>query len=112
MRTGAESRNLTDDPHPRRPHQPISAIPDGSRVVGSTLHTEIMTSITEITFLTGERCRVEGEAKDVERLILDAARGSIMQLAWLTDADAGEPLAINPECVVMLRALPPSRSSE
>jgi len=71
-----------------------------------------MTSITEITFLTGERCRVEGEAKDVERLILDAARGSIMQLAWLTDAQSGEPLAINPECVVMLRALAPSRSGE
>ena len=71
-----------------------------------------MTAITEITFLTGERCRVEGEAKDVERLILDAARGSIMQLAWLTDADAGEPLAISPECVVMLRALTHSPSDE
>ena len=79
---------------------------------GSTLSLDIMTSVTEITFLTGERCRVEGEAKDVERLILDAARGSIMQLAWLTDADAGEPLAINPECVVMLRALAPTRPSE
>jgi hypothetical protein len=79
---------------------------------GSTPYLDIMTSITEITFLTGERCRVEGEAKDVERVILDAARGSIMQLAWLTDAQAGEPLAINPECVVMLRALTPSRSSE
>ena len=71
-----------------------------------------MTSITEITLLTGERCRVEGDAKDVERVILDAARGSIMQLAWLTDAQAGEPLAINPECVVMLRGLTPNRSSE
>jgi hypothetical protein len=71
-----------------------------------------MTSITEITFLTGERCRVEGEAKDVERLILDAARGSIMQLAWLTDAQAGEPLAINPDSVMMLRALKPDRSDE
>ncbi|HJS92703.1 MAG TPA: hypothetical protein VJ741_00470 [Solirubrobacteraceae bacterium] len=71
-----------------------------------------MTSITEITFLTRERCRVEGEAKDVERLIIDAARGSIMQFAWLTDAEAGEPLAINPECVVMLRALMPRRSGE
>ena len=79
---------------------------------GSTLSLDTMTSVTEITFLTGERCRVEGEAKDVERLILDAARGSIMQLAWLTDADAGEPLAINPECVVMLRALAPTRPSE
>jgi len=85
-------------------------MPGDRSVAGSTLYLDIMTSITEITFVTGERCRVEGEAKDVERLILDAARGSIMQLAWLTDADAGEPLAINPECVVMLRALPPSRS--
>ena len=69
-----------------------------------------MTSITEITLVTGERCRVEGEANDVERVILDAARGSIMQLAWLTDAQAGEPLAINPASVVMLRALTPRPS--
>ena len=48
--------------------------------------------------------RADGEAKDVERVIRDAARGSIMQLAGMTDAQAGEPLAINPECVVMLRA--------
>ena len=64
-----------------------------------------MASITEITVLGGERYRVEGEAKDVERLILDAARGSIMQFAWLTDAQSGESLGINPECVVMLRPL-------
>jgi hypothetical protein len=88
-------------------------MPGDSHVAGATtLYLDIMTSITEITFLTGERRRVEGEAKDVERLIIDAARGSIMQLAWLTDAEAGEPLAINPECVVMLRALPPSRLDE
>jgi hypothetical protein len=55
---------------------------------------------------------VDGEAKDVERVILDAARGSIMQLAWLTDADAGQPLGVNPEFVVMLRALGSSRSSD
>lgn len=71
-----------------------------------------MTSITEITVLSGERYRVEGEAKDVERMILDAARGSIMQFAWLTDAQTGEPVGINPDCVVMLRALASSRSSE
>jgi hypothetical protein len=58
---------------------------------------------TEITMLTGERYHVEGDAKRVERTILDAARGSIMQLAWLTDAETGEDLAINPEHVVMLR---------
>ncbi|MGN6168105.1 MAG: hypothetical protein ACTHQQ_08010 [Solirubrobacteraceae bacterium] len=87
-------------------------MPGNSDVAGSNLYLDIVTSITEITFVTGERCRVEGDAKDVERLIIDAARGSIMQLAWLTDAHAGEPLAINPECVVMLRPLTPSRSSE
>ena len=84
----------------------------GEHVSGSQPDLDIMTSITEITVLTGERCRVEGEPKDVERVIIDAARGSIMQLAWLTDARTGEPLAINPECLVMLRALAPSRSSE
>ena len=87
-------------------------MPGNAHVAGSTLYLDIVTSITEITFLTGERCRVEGDAKDVERLILDAARGSIMQLAWLTDAHAGEPLAINPECVVMLRPLTPNPSDE
>jgi hypothetical protein len=87
-------------------------MPGNAHVAGSTLYLDIVTSITEITFLTGERCRVEGEAKDVERLIIDAARGSIMQLAWLTDAHAGEPLAINPKCIVMLRPVTPSPSDE
>jgi len=53
--------------------------------------------------LTGERFHVEGDARHVERTILDAARGSIMQLAWLTDAETGGDLGINPEHVVMLR---------
>ena len=52
----------------------------------------------------GERFRVEGEAKDVERAILDAARGSIMELAWFVEAHTGERIGINPECVLMLRA--------
>ena len=62
------------------------------------------THTTQITVLTGDRYHVEGDAKHVERIILDAARGSIMQLAWLTDAETGEDLAINPKHVVMLRA--------
>jgi hypothetical protein len=69
------------------------------------LDLTIMASITDITLLGGERYRVEGEANQVEQLILDAARGSIMQLAWLTDAESGESIGVNPECVVMLRAL-------
>jgi hypothetical protein len=44
-------------------------------------------------------------APTVERIILDAARGSIMQLAWLVEADTGEDLALNPDHVVMLRAV-------
>lgn len=64
-----------------------------------------MNSITEITVLGGERYRVEGEPKAVEELILDAARGSIMEFAWVTEVQTGEPLGINPECVVMLRGV-------
>jgi hypothetical protein len=65
----------------------------------------MMGSITEITLLGGVRCRVDGEVKEVERLILDAARGAIMQLAWLTDAQTTAPVGVNPEHVVTLRAL-------
>ena len=66
-----------------------------------------MTGTTEITVIGGERYRVEGDAKDVERMILDAARGSIMELTWLVEAETGERVGINPDCVVMLRAISP-----
>jgi hypothetical protein len=63
-----------------------------------------MTSTTEITIVTGERYRVGGSPKDVERVVLDAARGSIMQFAWFVDAETGADLAVNPESVAVLRA--------
>jgi hypothetical protein len=63
------------------------------------------TTTTEMVLVTGERLRVEGDAKSVERMILDAARGSIMQLAWLIDAETGGDVAVNPEHVVALRAV-------
>jgi hypothetical protein len=63
-----------------------------------------MTPTTELTLVTGERYRIEGAPKDVEQAIIDAARGSIMQLAWLVEAETNEPLAVNPEHVVTLRA--------
>jgi hypothetical protein len=66
-----------------------------------------MASTTEIAVITGERFRVEGDRKHVEKIILDAARGSIMQLAWLVDADTGEELAVNPEYVVTMKAVDP-----
>ncbi|MBV9336699.1 MAG: hypothetical protein JO243_12495 [Solirubrobacterales bacterium] len=64
-----------------------------------------MTSWTELTIITGDRYRVERDVREVERAILDAARGSIMQLAWLVEAETGEDLAFNPDHVVMLRAV-------
>jgi hypothetical protein len=61
--------------------------------------------VTEITLVGGERHQVDGELAEVERSILDAARGSIMEFAWLTDADTAEPFAVNPEYVMTLRAV-------
>ncbi|MGN6870758.1 MAG: hypothetical protein ACTHMY_20385 [Solirubrobacteraceae bacterium] len=65
------------------------------------------TSTTEIIVVTGDRHRVDGDLKHVERIILDAARGSIMQLAWLTDSETSCDLAVNPRHVVLIRAAQP-----
>ncbi len=59
---------------------------------------------TEITVVTGDRYRVEQGLDEVERLILDAARGSIMQMARLVEAETGAEIAVNPDHVVLLRA--------
>jgi hypothetical protein len=63
-----------------------------------------MSSTTSVTVVTGNRHRIQGDVKDVERVILDTARGSIMRLAWLVEAETGEALAVNPKRVVTLRA--------
>jgi hypothetical protein len=60
---------------------------------------------TEITIVGGRAYQVEGAARDVERMILDAARGSIMQFAWLVEVDSGAHIAVNPEHVVALRII-------
>jgi hypothetical protein len=60
----------------------------------------------EVTMVGGDRLLVEEDAKSLEAAILSAARGSIMELAWVTDAETGQKIGINPEHVVMLRALP------
>jgi hypothetical protein len=61
--------------------------------------------LTEITVIGGGKYRVDGDAKEIEAVILDAARGSLMELAWLTEADTGERLAVNPAHLVLLRTL-------
>ena len=63
-----------------------------------------MSAVTEIAVLGGERLRVDGEPKEIEAEILAAARGSIMELAWMTEAETGRRVGINPEHVLMLRA--------
>lgn len=63
-----------------------------------------MTPVTEITLVGGAHFSVEGDAKQIEALILSAARGSIMELAWMTEAATGERLGINPDHVLLLRA--------
>jgi hypothetical protein len=62
-----------------------------------------LTSITELTVVGGDRYRVEGDLTEVERQILAAARGSIMEFAWLVESETGERIGINPDHVVMVR---------
>jgi hypothetical protein len=66
-----------------------------------------VSDVTEITIVGGQRLRVTGAADAIELMILSAARGSIMELAWMTEADTGDRIGINPEHVMMLRALSP-----
>jgi hypothetical protein len=62
-------------------------------------------SLTELTLVGGERLRVQGDPQDIEAAILSAARGSIMEFAWMTEADSGERVGVNPDHVLLLRAV-------
>ena len=75
------------------------------RSAGHQPSPRLVTAATEITLVEGSRYQVRGDPKAVERQILDAARGSIMELAWLTEVESGEQIGINPEYVVALRAM-------
>jgi hypothetical protein len=68
--------------------------------------------VTEIVLTGGERLRVDGDARGVESAILAAARGSIMELAWLNDALTGHRVGINPDHVLMLREFDISAATE
>jgi hypothetical protein len=62
-------------------------------------------SVTELTLTGGVHLRIEGDPHDVEAAILSAARGSLMELAWMTEADSGQRVGVNPDHVLVLRAL-------
>jgi hypothetical protein len=59
--------------------------------------------VTELILTGGERLRVEGDLRTVEAAVISAARGSIMELAWLVEAGTGERVGVNPEHVVTVR---------
>lgn len=65
----------------------------------------------EILLSGGERLRVAGDPQAIEAAILSAARGSIMELAWMTEVDSGQRVGVNPEHVLLLRVLDPDSDS-
>jgi hypothetical protein len=67
---------------------------------------------TEIILSGGARIRVDIEPRAVESAILSAARGSIMELAWMIEAESGQRVGINPDHVLMLRELDAGASPE
>ena len=64
---------------------------------------ENVMATTEITLVGGDRLCVKGQLQQIEAQIVGAARGSIMELAWLVDAGSGDQIGINPEHVIMIR---------
>ena len=62
-------------------------------------------SATQLTMVTGERYELSGAPERVEQAILAAARGSLLEFAWLEEAASGRVVAINPAHVVSLRAV-------
>jgi hypothetical protein len=63
--------------------------------------TEVHT--TDIFVVGGESFAVRGTPDQVEATLLDAARGSLMEFAWLTEDESGQSLGVNPHHVVALR---------
>jgi uncharacterized protein YlzI (FlbEa/FlbD family) len=61
---------------------------------------------TELTVTSGEHFVVDGSPQEAEKRIVAAARGSIMELVWFTEAATGQPLALNPDHVVAVRSAP------
>ncbi|HEY3771725.1 MAG TPA: hypothetical protein VGL69_01920 [Solirubrobacteraceae bacterium] len=59
--------------------------------------------VTELVLSGGQHLQVEGDSRAVESVVISAARGSIMELAWLIEAETGTRVGVNPEHVVMIR---------
>ena len=67
--------------------------------------SESQSAATAVTVVTGQRFEIRGSPDTVEAAIVGASRGSIMQLAWFTEAASGRAIALNPNHVVVLEAI-------
>lgn len=92
----------------------IAAIEAGSDVAADSTSRstdagieQAMASVTEIVLAGGVSVRVPGDPREVEAAILAADRGSIMEFAWMTEAESGCRVGVNPNHVLMLRAIDP-----
>ena len=68
-------------------------------------------ALTLVTMTTGERYELAGSAESIDAAIVGASRGTIIQLACLTEAGTGRSIAINPLHVVALAAAPSATAS-
>jgi hypothetical protein len=59
---------------------------------------------TRILLATGDQLEVEGSFEEVTKALENAARSSAGTLAQLTEAETGEPVAVNAAHVVLVRA--------
>lgn len=57
----------------------------------------------EIRTVNGNAIRVKGSLSEVEKELSDAARSGRSRFAWLTDADTGQRVGVNPDQVVSLK---------
>jgi hypothetical protein len=58
---------------------------------------------TGMILVTGEHVGVDGAIEEVGKKLSDAARSGSGTLAWLTQVEGDEPIAVNPAHVVILR---------
>jgi hypothetical protein len=58
---------------------------------------------TKLLLATGDELDVEGSLEEVVKVLEDAARSSAGTLARLTQAEAGEPVAVNATQIVAVR---------
>ncbi len=63
-----------------------------------------MPDVAELLVVGGQRFFVQGTIEDVEAKILEAARGSILELVHFIEEGSGDSVALNPAHIVALRS--------